>query len=168
MGVEDQIIVEESTEPPICGYTDVKAAPTSAGLSTQRSPTHPPARPADSDEKIATAAGAPSVPPPHTVQLRDLETVYQTSFGNGLSNADAADRLAQDGPNTVKGAKGLSLWEILLRQVSNSLTLVLFIVMALSFAINDYIEGAVIAAVILLNIVVGCVPFCIHGALLVP
>lgn len=157
MGVEDQILVEESTEPPICGYTDVKAAPTSAGLSTQRSPTHPPARLADSDEKIATAAGAPPVPPPHTVQLRDLETVYRTSFGNGLSNADAAERLAQDGPNSVKGAKGLSLWEILLRQVSNSLTLVLFIVMALSFAISDYIEGAVIAAVILLNIVVGLV-----------
>jgi Na+-exporting ATPase len=41
--------------------------------------------------------------------------------------------------------------------VSNALTVVLFIVMALSFAIQDFIEGGVIAAVILLNIVVGLV-----------
>ncbi|GKT89137.1 LOW QUALITY PROTEIN: potassium/sodium efflux P-type ATPase [Colletotrichum tofieldiae] len=42
-----------------------------------------------------------------------------------------------------------------MRQISNSLTLVLVIVMILSFAIQDYIEGGVITAVILLNIVVG-------------
>ncbi len=67
------------------------------------------------------------------------------------------------------------MWTILLRQVSNSLTLVrgppwllcprspathqntqvLVITMVLSFAIDDHIEGGVIAAVILLNVVVG-------------
>jgi Na+-exporting ATPase len=47
------------------------------------------------------------------------------------------------------------MWKILLRQISNSLTFVLIIVMAISFGIDDYIEGGVITAVILLNIVVG-------------
>ena len=47
------------------------------------------------------------------------------------------------------------MWKILLRQISNSLTFVLLIVMGLSFGIDDYIEGGVITAVILLNIVVG-------------
>lgn len=47
------------------------------------------------------------------------------------------------------------MFQILLRQVSNSLTLVLVITMILSFSLNDYIEAAVILAVILLNIVVG-------------
>ena len=42
-----------------------------------------------------------------------------------------------------------------LRQVSNSLTLVLVITTILSFSLNDYIEAAVILAVIFLNIVVG-------------
>jgi Na+-exporting ATPase len=64
-------------------------------------------------------------------------------------------RLQLYGPNKVKGAEGLSLWKILLRQISNSLTFVLIIVMALSFGIDDYIEGAVITAVICLNIIVG-------------
>lgn len=47
------------------------------------------------------------------------------------------------------------MFQILLRQVSNSLTLVLLITMILSFSLDDYIEGSVILAVILLNIVVG-------------
>ena len=46
-------------------------------------------------------------------------------------------------------------WRILLRQISNSLTLVLVIAMALSYGTFDFIEGGVITAVILLNIVIG-------------
>ena len=91
---------------------------------------------------------------------------------NGIAAPEAARRLQHHGPNKVEGAKGLSVWTILLRQVSNSLTLVsvpaelilcnpssskqvLVITMVLSFAIDDHIEGGVIAAVITLNIVVG-------------
>lgn len=47
------------------------------------------------------------------------------------------------------------MWKILMRQISNSLTFVLIIVMAISFGIDDHIEGGVITAVILLNIIVG-------------
>lgn len=47
------------------------------------------------------------------------------------------------------------MFQILLRQVSNSLTVVLLITMILSFCLHDYIEGSVITTVILLNIVVG-------------
>lgn len=100
-------------------------------------------------------------PPPivasaHTVQLEQLEKVsLQTDFQNGLDGPEAAARLEQDGPNQVEGAKGLSSWKIFMRQVSNSLTLVLVAVMAISFAIHDYIEGGIIAFVIGLNIVVG-------------
>lgn len=77
------------------------------------------------------------------------------SYSHGLSHAEAESRLRLYGPNKVKGAEGLSMWKILLRQVSNSLTFVLIIVMAISFGIDDYIEGGVITAVICLNIVVG-------------
>lgn len=77
------------------------------------------------------------------------------SRSHGLSNNEAQSRLEQYGPNKVKGAEGLSMWKILMRQISNSLTFVLIIVMAISFAIGDFIEGGVITAVIVLNIVVG-------------
>ncbi|KAH6645069.1 calcium-transporting ATPase [Truncatella angustata] len=97
-----------------------------------------------------------SVDSAHTVQLEQLErSLLKTSFQNGLDAGEAAARLEQDGPNKVEGAKGLSPWKIFLRQISNSLTLVLVAVMAISFAIHDYIEGGIIAFVICLNIVVG-------------
>ncbi|KAG7112745.1 Calcium-transporting ATPase 3 like protein, partial [Verticillium longisporum] len=95
--------------------------------------------------------------PVHCIPIDSLRNTWQTDLENGLSKSEAAARLERDGPNALEGAKGLSVWEILMRQISNSLTLVLVIVMILSFAIKDYIEGGVITAVIVLNIVVGFV-----------
>jgi Na+-exporting ATPase len=78
-----------------------------------------------------------------------------TSSRNGLGGDEATARLATDGPNRLKDGKKVSVFEILLRQVSNSLTFVLAIVMVLSFSLGDWIEGAVVAAVVLVNVVVG-------------
>ncbi|KAI8628375.1 potassium/sodium eff [Xylariaceae sp. FL1651] len=133
MGTEDQFAVEESTEPPICGQS-----PSNATTPVTR-----------------TGANYPRAP--HTLRLNKLERLLETSASHGLSPAEAARRLAEYGPNKVKGTKGLSVWAILLRQVSNSLTVVLILVMALSLAIHDYAEGGVVTAVIVLNIVVGLV-----------
>lgn len=95
--------------------------------------------------------------PVHCISVDTLRQTWQTDLENGLSKSEAAARLDRDGPNRLESAKGLSVWEIVMRQISNSLTLVLVIVMILSFAINDFIEGGVITAVIVLNIVVGFV-----------
>lgn len=43
---------------------------------------------------------------------------------NGLTSSEAADRLAKDGHNKIDGAGTVSIGKILLRQVSNSLTIV--------------------------------------------
>lgn len=103
----------------------------------------------------AAAAAVAPPPPPHTLSASELAAQLETSLDDGLSTDEAAARLERDGPNKVEGAKGNSLWQILVRQVSNALTLVLVAVMVLSFAIDDYLEGGVISAVIVLNIIVG-------------
>ncbi|KAI5856138.1 potassium/sodium eff [Durotheca rogersii] len=159
---QDQITVEESTEPPICGYTDA-ASNTPPGHKTQDITTTTTASVVDRSKSPADEKGASSYvegedgAEPHTLSAGTLEKLLETDIRNGLAGSEAAHRLEQDGPNRVEGAQGLSVWKILLRQVSNSLTIVLILVMALSFAINDFIEGGVIAAVIALNIVVGLV-----------
>lgn len=94
---------------------------------------------------------------PHTLSPQRVAQDLNTDIHDGLSNDEAAARFVRDGPNSIKGAKGVSLWEIFLQQVANALTVVLIAVTALSFAIQDYIEGGVVAAVIVLNIVVGYV-----------
>ncbi|EHL01121.1 putative Calcium-transporting ATPase 3 [Glarea lozoyensis 74030] len=106
----------------------------------------------------------------------EMQTMHMsaTIMISGLSTFDAEKRLQTHGPNKIDGSGQVSLWEVLLRQVSNSLTIslsrqvalakdeltlaqVLVIAMALSYGTLDFIEGAVITAVILLNIVLGFV-----------
>jgi len=94
---------------------------------------------------------------PHTLPASTVAENLNTHLDHGLSSDEAAARLERDGMNTIKTSKGPSLWEIFLAQVANALTMVLIAVTVLSFAIDDYIEGAVVAAVIVLNIVVGLV-----------
>ncbi|KAI1177044.1 hypothetical protein F4777DRAFT_587460 [Nemania sp. FL0916] len=137
MGAEDLLIVEESTEPPLSDQTRSSAA-TFSTIKHEIS---------ESDDLRV----------PHILPISRLEYLLVTNAKHGLSHSEAARRLAKDGLNNVKAAKGLSAWKILLRQVSNSLTVVLILVMALSFAIHDYAEGGVITAVIVLNIAVGLI-----------
>lgn len=94
---------------------------------------------------------------PHTLSAQRVVETLNTHVDHGLTAEEAAARLTRDGPNSIKGAKGISLWEIFLAQVANALTVVLIAVAILSFAIQDYIEAGVVMAVIILNIVVGYV-----------
>ncbi|KAJ5989015.1 hypothetical protein N7481_004225 [Penicillium waksmanii] len=168
MGIETTPDVEESTEPPICPCTEP---------ISHESPTTLSLKPCDPKEKPATPLATHSLPVrseqrtstettertddrlknAHLLEPFQLTTLLQTDLHNGLSSSEAELRLERDGPNAVREIESISFWGILLRQVSNSLTIVLLITMALSFGIDDYIEGGVITAVILLNIIVGFV-----------
>ncbi|KAL4884254.1 hypothetical protein BJY04DRAFT_215681 [Aspergillus karnatakaensis] len=170
MGIETAPLdVEESTEPPICAYSrehksqhhnhpgDVKNTHDSekAVQPQEKAPPHKTqqattTRHSEEDDTSPTHYA-------HTIEPSRLSAILDVDFQHGLSNTEASSRLERDGPNSVGGMETLSVWKILLRQVSNSLTLILVIVMGVSFGINDYIEGGVITAVILLNIVVGFV-----------
>lgn len=86
----------------------------------------------------------------------DTHPKYLLTDGRaGLATNEAASRREKYGRNKLETSGGVTWWNILVRQVSNSLTLVLVIAMVLSYATLDFIEGGVINAVILLNIVVG-------------
>ncbi|KAL2157262.1 hypothetical protein VTH06DRAFT_6302 [Thermothelomyces fergusii] len=157
MGTETELDVEGQTEPPICGLkkssATCTASPTLAGTAAGSE-----GDATDGRGSITSTVDTARVPTPecaHTLTVPEVCVLFETNVDNGLDGSEAARRLQHHGPNKVEGAKGLSVWTILLRQVSNSLTLVLVITMVLSFAISDHIEGGVIAAVILLNVVVG-------------
>ncbi|KAJ5137387.1 ATPase P-type K/Mg/Cd/Cu/Zn/Na/Ca/Na/H-transporter [Penicillium atrosanguineum] len=174
MGIETLPDVEESTEPPICGFTKSISNPHAATTATASLNSQPCApieksTPAP-DHSLPPTNAQGTWPDPletpsdqaknaHLVEPPDFAALLQTDLhlpsSNGISDSQAGLRLKRDGPNAVREIKGVSVWGILLRQVSNSLTIVLLITMALSFGINDYIEGGVITAVILLNIIVG-------------
>ncbi|OBT68554.1 potassium/sodium efflux P-type ATPase, fungal-type [Pseudogymnoascus sp. 23342-1-I1] len=93
----------------------------------------------------------------HAIDVDAIASKLGVDLQHGLEGKEAAARLERDGPNKLASAGGISAWKILLRQVSNSLTIVLLLAMALSYGTLDFIEGAVITAVILLNIILGFV-----------
>jgi len=75
--------------------------------------------------------------------------------GEGLSEAEAARRLAIAGPNRLREARPVSAWTILRRQVQSLVTLLLVAATAASFVFREWAEGIAIAAVILLNTGIG-------------
>ncbi|PYH82221.1 sodium P-type ATPase [Aspergillus uvarum CBS 121591] len=93
--------------------------------------------------------------PAHSLPWEAILQELHVNPDQGLSSAEAATRLQQDGPNELEDDEGVSLLTIVIRQVANAMMLVLIIAMAVSFGIQSWIEGGVIAAVIGLNIVVG-------------
>ena len=57
---------------------------------------------------------------------------YWRSTPDGLTRAEAARRLSEDGPNELQAAHRTSPWEILLEQFKNVLIIILLIATALS------------------------------------
>ncbi|MBL8918034.1 MAG: HAD-IC family P-type ATPase [Myxococcaceae bacterium] len=92
----------------------------------------------------------------HAVTLAQaLETV--ASSEQGLSATDAEARLQRDGPNLITSRKGVSSLRKLLDQFLQPLVVVLIGAGALSVFLGDYVDAAVIGAVVLLNGLIGFV-----------
>lgn len=149
MGIEDSTLdVEESTEPPLGGSSsglnkteplpyqglksnetvDVSSKTLTPGLSSISSFESFGIEKGYADSHTVPAAIVAQIlgvdPKYASVNSKKQSSRLLTVARHGLARAEAASRLHRDGPNKVEGTKGLSMWKILLRQVSNSLTLV--------------------------------------------
>jgi len=63
---------------------------------------------------------------PHAATPCALASLYGVDMSSGLSTKVAAERLSRDGPNKLTDTGGITWWSVLVRQISNSLTLVRF------------------------------------------
>lgn len=61
---------------------------------------------------------------PHAATPEAISLLFKVDLKAGLTSQEAEERLARDGPNKLTSDKGVTWWSVLLRQVSNSLTLV--------------------------------------------
>jgi P-type Ca2+ transporter type 2C len=73
----------------------------------------------------------------------------------GLTQAEAARRLAEDWPNLVEGAPAAPWWRRVLQQLRDPLIVVLLVAAALTVATGDFSDTVVIAFVIVVNTSVG-------------
>ncbi|CAE6417894.1 unnamed protein product [Rhizoctonia solani] len=116
------------------------------------------------DERAASAQGKQQQPQPGQIPLSERAHLLdsaaiirklRSSEHDGLTNEEAERRLEEYGENALDDEGGVSAIKVLIRQMANALTLVLVAACALSWGVQDWIEGAVITAVIILNVTVG-------------
>jgi P-type Ca2+ transporter type 2C len=97
---------------------------------------------------------ATGTPPWHA---RDLSRLWQDldSRDDGLSSAEAAERLAKHGPNQLPHQPPPTWWEILLRQFQNPLIYVLVAAAGVAMLAGDFKDAGFIAVVLAINAVIG-------------
>lgn len=74
----------------------------------------------DPSEKSSSYQGVDA----HWFSPVEVARYLGVSLEHGLAPQDAQARMARDGPNKLEGDEGVGVWRVLVRQVSNSLTLV--------------------------------------------
>ncbi|KAM7197086.1 sodium transport ATPase [Rhypophila sp. PSN 637] len=104
---------------------------------------------------VSGQSNKPLTRPAHALTFSELATELGADPLSGLSPEEAKRRVEEYGTNDLGEAEGVQPIKIVIAQIANAMTMVLVLAMAVSFAIGSYIEGGVVAAVILLNVVVG-------------
>ena len=94
---------------------------------------------------------------PHATTAEHVAEALGTDLVDGLATAVAAGRLAEAGPNRLAQAKGPPYARIALRQFVDPLVGLLVAAAAVSFAIGERVEAVAIAAIVVLNAVLGFV-----------
>ena len=82
--------------------------------------------------------------------LKSLQTSEQ-----GLSEAEAKERLEKHGPNKLPEERGISRLKILLHQFTSPLIYILMVAAVVTAFLGEYIDTGVIVAVLILNAVIG-------------
>ncbi|KAG2196203.1 hypothetical protein INT47_004729 [Mucor saturninus] len=94
-------------------------------------------------------------PPYHTMDLDTVNGLLKTDLEDGLNEDAIPERRAQYSFNEMEGEGGVSPVKLMIKQFMNIMVLILLIAMVVSFVFKDYIEGAVICAIMFLNAIVG-------------
>jgi Mg2+-importing ATPase len=93
--------------------------------------------------------GIPGVNTPYWSQDAATLAADLESGPGGLTSVRAAAQLALVGPNSVEDARRLSALRLLLRQFESPLVLILAFAAAISLALQQWVDAAIILAIVL-------------------
>jgi Ca2+-transporting ATPase len=91
----------------------------------------------------------------HELSHEAAATQLKSDASLGLSEADAAARLQETGPNQMTARKRMSEWKRFLIQFAQPLMYILLLAAAVTFFLAEYVDSAVIFGVALINAIVG-------------
>lgn len=92
---------------------------------------------------------------PHTFDVEELIKLFSADDRLGLPSNEVEDRRRRFGANALSDDSKINYKAMIIHQVCNAMLLVLIISSAISFGIQDWITGGVIAFVIVLNVIIG-------------
>ncbi|KAI1852126.1 hypothetical protein JX265_013097 [Neoarthrinium moseri] len=107
------------------------------------------------DGHVSGQSNRPISKPAHSLPYADVIRELGVDGDDGLTTSDAEKRLEEFGNNELDNGPGVNPTKIIIKQVANAMMLVLILAMAVSFGIKSWIEGGVVAAIIILNVVIG-------------
>ena len=105
------------------------------------------------------AVGVPARQPWHVLSANDV-VAHTRTRPEGLTQADAAERLKTHGPNVIPRGKGDTALDLIWRQINNPLIWVLLVSAVVAMAVDPtggIKNGLVILAVVALNTIIGFV-----------
>ncbi|MCW5638729.1 MAG: cation-translocating P-type ATPase [Rubrivivax sp.] len=118
--------------------------------------------PHHADAPSGAAAGLRGADNPSTVDAAELARTLQADLVHGCSSAEAARRLARDGPNELRAAAPMPAWRRLLAQFQDPLIYLLLAAIVVSLAawliegrIGWPVDAVVIGVIVVLNGLLG-------------
>ncbi len=90
----------------------------------------------------------------HSLDGDEVERRLETG-GHGLTDADAAARRSRYGPNQLEEEPPTPAWMVFARQFRSPLIFILLAALAVTLLLGEHLDAAVIAAVLVLNAVIG-------------
>jgi cation-transporting ATPase F len=91
----------------------------------------------------------------HMLPAHEVVLLLETDPYRGLTAAQAQERLERFGPNVLPAQRGSSLLVRILRQFHHPLIYVLLVAAAVTGALREYVDSAVILGVVIINAFVG-------------
>ncbi|KAI0508525.1 hypothetical protein F5B22DRAFT_390407 [Xylaria bambusicola] len=92
---------------------------------------------------------------PFLQSAEDVAKHLGSDLEKGLSSSQVTELQQKYPPNELDVGGAIPWYKIFIKQLLNAMILVLFFALVLSFVVGDYIEGGVLAAVIVLNVSIG-------------
>lgn len=92
--------------------------------------------------------------PWHALPADEVARAFDTG-SHGLSGAEAAARLRRHGTNTIEAEPPTPWYTILVRQFRSPVIYILLVAALVTVALREWVDAAVIAAVLLLNAAIG-------------
>ena len=109
---------------------------------------------------VASESRGPSTdeqPPWHALEVGEVTARLEVDSRGGLSSAEAERRLREHGVNELAAEQGRGQLEIMLAQFKSPLIYILLVAFVVTILLEAYTDAAVIAAVLVINAVIGFV-----------